>query len=62
MQSKHSSISRHDELNYHNTEASVGALPRHLWARIARRPGRWRRRMQSGRLRREEELLFDEAA
>ncbi len=35
-----------DELDYVGHLASIGALPSHLLARIARRPGRWRQRMQ----------------
>jgi hypothetical protein len=50
-----------DDLDYLGKLASTGALPSHLFARIARRPGRWRAKMQP-RSRFEEVLVIDEAA
>jgi hypothetical protein len=64
MKIKHETdISTIQELDYHGTRSCPTALTAHLLARIARRPGRWRQRMQSRRLRSDDELRFyDEAA
>ncbi len=52
-----------DELDYFGSAASARAAAIHLKARIARRPGRWRHRMQNRHLRGEQDLyLLDEAA
>ena len=59
---KESDISTIQELDYVGAEICAGALTRRLMARIARRPGRWRQRMQSRRLRDEEMPFYDEAA
>lgn len=60
---KESDISQIQELDYIGSETCSGAMPRRLLARIARRPGRWRQRMQNRRTSNEDELSFyDEAA
>lgn len=60
---KESDITQILELDYIGAETSSGALSRNLMARIARRPGRWRQRMQCRRATTEDEIAFyDEAA
>jgi len=54
-------ISRLQEIDYIDSEACSGQLVTQLMARIARRPGKWRRRMQT-RIARDEELWLDDAA
>lgn len=60
---KESDITQIQELDYIAVETCSGALSNRLLARIARRPGRWRQRMQSRRATQEDEMSFyDEAA
>ena len=47
-------ISQIQEIDYLGSESCSGQLVTQLMARIARRPGRWRRRMQT-RIDREED-------